>query len=106
MNSLTVLGTALLALAVWPASVFANDTAADGCISVKVGDYKALSYDCLSQQMMNSEGNAAERKNREAVAFDVSKRAPNQLGLFNQSATSIRMGNQFGVSVHPQRPGP
>jgi hypothetical protein len=104
MNRLTLLGLSLMASIAWPALANAEDAAKDGCISVKVGDYRTPSYDCLSQQMLGADNSAAAQKNRQAQTFDVSQRASNQLGLFNQSATSIRMGNQFGVSVHPQRP--
>ncbi|WP_313053421.1 hypothetical protein [Pseudomonas lopnurensis] len=40
----------------------------------------------------------------EAMAFSISGRAPNQLGLFNQAATGHRMGSNFGKSAFPQRP--
>jgi hypothetical protein len=106
MNILTVVGMALIASVAWSTSANAGDVAKDSCISVRVGDYKTPSYDCLTQQMLGPENRAAAQKNHDAQVFDVSKRAPNQLGLFNQSATSIRMGNQFGVSVNPQRPTP
>ncbi|MDZ4190958.1 MAG: hypothetical protein U1D65_02990 [Pseudomonas sp.] len=76
----------------------------DGCINVEVNGYKALSYECLSQQLVNPNGAAATRKNQDAMNVPVHRRAPNQLGLFNQSATQIRMGNNFGRSVSPQRP--
>ena len=76
-----------------------------GCIDVQVGQTRALAYDCLTRQLQGTEGQRAARANREAMRMDVSKRPSNQLGLFNQSATGQRMGNAFGVSVHPQRPG-
>lgn len=106
MNILSVVGMTLIAASTWPAWADAADAAKDSCISVKVGDYKTPPYGCLTQQMMGPENRAAAQKSHDTQAFDVSKRAPNQLGLFNQSATSIRMGNQFGVSVNPQRPTP
>lgn len=106
MKPLTVLGIALIASFIGSTVTEAADATKDGCIIVKVGDYKTPSYDCLTQQMLGPENRAAAQKNRDAQAFDVSKRASNQLGLFNQSATSIRMGNQFGTSVNPQRPTP
>ncbi|MGA4475677.1 hypothetical protein ACPA2M_22145 [Ectopseudomonas chengduensis] len=87
----------LLAQAAEPASK-------EGCINVEVNGYKALSYECLSQQLANPEGNAAVRRNQEAMQVPVHQRPSNQMGLFNQSATQIRMGNNFGRSVTPQRP--
>jgi len=76
----------------------------EGCINVEVNGYKALSYECLSQQLANPDGNAAVRRNQEAMYVPVHQRPSNQMGLFNQSATQIRMGNNFGRSVMPQRP--
>jgi hypothetical protein len=32
------------------------------------------------------------------------QRQPNQLGLYNQAATRLRMGSNFGNAVTPQRP--
>ena len=77
-----------------------------GCIDVQVGQARALAYDCLTRQLQNTDGQRAAQANRKAMQMDVSKRASNQLGLFNQSATGQRMGNTFGVSAQPQRPGP
>ena len=82
----------------------AAEPASDGCINVEVNGYKALSYQCLSQQMANPNGAAAARKNQQALNVPIEQRAPNKLGLFNQSATRIRMGNTFGTSAQPQRP--
>lgn len=75
-----------------------------GCLDVAVDGYKTLSYECLGQQMTNRQGDTAARKNQEAMAFSISNRAPNQLGLFNQAGTSHRMGSNFGKSAFPQRP--
>ncbi|MGE7991500.1 hypothetical protein ACQKPE_10705 [Pseudomonas sp. NPDC089554] len=74
------------------------------CINVQVGQSRALSYDCLTRQLQNSDGQRAAQANRKAQAFDVTRQAPNRLGLFNQSATGQRMGNNFGNSAFPQRP--
>ncbi|UZT80830.1 hypothetical protein OF113_12550 [Ectopseudomonas chengduensis] len=74
------------------------------CVDVEVNGYKVLSYECLSQQLANPNGAAATRRNQDAMNVPVHRRAPNQLGLFNQSATQIRMGNNFGRSASPQRP--
>lgn len=75
-----------------------------GCIDVQVGQSRALAYDCLSRQLQNPDHQRAARENQKAMNPDISRRAPNQLGLFNQSATSTRMGNTFGSGVTPQRP--
>lgn len=72
------------------------------CVDVEVGGYRALSYDCLSQQMAPSKDHTPG--NPALASEDIAKQAANRLGLFNQSATSNRMGNQFGKSAFPQRP--
>jgi hypothetical protein len=82
----------------------AADDQAPGCVEVSVGGYKAPDYNCLSQRMGGNRNVAAERKNQAAMNVPVDKRAPNSLGLFNQSATSNRMGNTFGTSARAQRP--
>jgi hypothetical protein len=80
--------------------------AASNCINVEVNGYQALSYECLSQKLANPNGKKATERNQEAMNVPLDKRPPNQLGLFNQSATGIRMGNTFGTAVKPQRPTP
>ncbi|WP_194791594.1 hypothetical protein [Pseudomonas sp. UFMG81] len=75
------------------------------CVDVQVGQARALAYDCLTRQLQNSDGQKAAQANRKAQQFDVTRQPPNRLGLFNQSATSVRMGNTFGTSALPQRPG-
>ncbi|MBC3375840.1 hypothetical protein J3P95_13775 [Pseudomonas sp. Z5-35] len=87
-----------------PLWVQAAEPVNEGCINVEVNGYKALSYECLSEQMANPKGTAAARKNQEAMNVPIDQRAPNKLGLYNQSATRIRMGNTFGNSALPQRP--
>ncbi len=104
MLRLTLLASLTLAL---PLLVHAAEPVRNGgCVAVEVNGYKSLSYECLTEQMSNPEGAEATRRNHAAMNVPVSARAPNQLGLFNQSATQIRMGNAFGKSVTPQRPGP
>lgn len=76
------------------------------CIEVQVNGYKAPDYNCLSQQLSNPDGTAAQQKNQEAMQVPVHKRPPNQVGLATPAATSVRMGNTFGTSVKPQRPTP
>ncbi|MFL6611764.1 MAG: hypothetical protein ACJ8HF_26340 [Pseudomonas sp.] len=93
-----------LLLAALPLWAQAAEPANEGCINVEVNGYKALSYECLSEQMANPKGTAAARKNQEALTVPIEQRAPNKLGLYNQSATRIRMGNTFGHSALPQRP--
>ncbi|WP_268798225.1 hypothetical protein [Pseudomonas huanghezhanensis] len=75
------------------------------CVGVKVGDARAPAFDCLGERMAASEP-PAQRYNREALGSAASYKAPNALGLYNQSASRIRMGTQWGVGVTPQRPAP
>ncbi|RBH56557.1 MULTISPECIES: hypothetical protein [Pseudomonas] len=97
--------TALLLLALSGSALAAEPTAQPvGCIDVSVGGYKAPDYNCLSQQMSDPEQTQARQKNQEALNPDISKKAPNKLGLATPAATSVRMGNTFGTSVMPQRP--
>ncbi|MDD0974700.1 hypothetical protein [Pseudomonas fontis] len=87
------------------ATAQAEPAAADkGCIDVQVGQARALAYDCLTRHLQNPEGQRAAQENRRAMQMDVSRKAPNQLGLSTPSATSTRMGNTFGTSAYPQRP--
>ena len=99
--SLFALGLSAFAL-VQP--VHAETAPTAGCIEVKVGEYRAPDYNCLSQQMSNPQGTAAVRKNQQAMNPGIDKRAPNAIGLATPAATSVRMGNTFGSSVKPQRP--
>lgn len=82
----------------------AADDQASGCMEVSVGGYKAPDYNCLSQRMGASRNVAAERKNQTAMNVPVNQRAPNAVGVFNQSATRNRMGDTFGTSAKAQRP--
>ncbi len=81
----------------------AAETAA-GCVEVEVNGVRAPSFPCLTQKLrpraQPAEGPSAQQLASEKIA----QRPGNQLGLFNYSATSQRMGNTFGTSVLPQRP--
>ncbi|AEC18791.1 hypothetical protein PT7_0251 [Pusillimonas sp. T7-7] len=108
---LTILATlctaSLLSTPAWAADAGSPALPADppsACVDVEVGGYRALSYDCLSQQI--SPQKSWQSGNPELTSEEIVKQAPNRLGLFNQAATSNRMGNQFGSSAFPQRPPP
>jgi hypothetical protein len=77
---------------------------ASSCVDVAVNDHPALSYACLDQQLSASAGAAPTAQNQ----LDAVTHAPSnqQVGQFNFSALSIRMGDNLGKSVHPQRPPP
>lgn len=75
---------------------------ASPCVDVEVNGYRALSYECLSAQIAPSPQRPVDNP---ALASKGTLSLPgNQLGLFNRSATSNRMGNTLGTSAYPQRP--
>jgi hypothetical protein len=73
------------------------------CLSVEVHGVRTLPYDCLSQQLL-----PAAQRQRVTPQLPWSARhamqPSNELGLFNRSATAIRMGANFGQSAQAQRP--
>jgi hypothetical protein len=78
----------------------------DSCIDVQVDGYRTPSYDCLSKQMTPPQP-AGSRSDPGQASGWVANAPSNQVGLYNQSSTSIRMGNTFGKSAFPQaRPAP
>lgn len=87
------------------ASIRANATnSAASCVDVSVNNQPALSYDCLNQRLAASSGaGAGSSMQLDDVAHEPNNR---QVGQFNFSAFSIRMGNNLGKSVVPQRPPP
>lgn len=78
--------------------------AAPTCVDVTVDGQPTLAYDCLNRQLARSGATPAAT----AVALDaVAQLPPNQqVGQFDFSALSHRMGANLGKSVHPQRPPP
>jgi hypothetical protein len=77
---------------------------ASSCVDVSVNDHPALSFACLNQQLGASANVApGPQPQLDAVAHAPSNQ---QAGQFNFSALSIRMGNNLGKSVYPQRPPP
>ncbi|WP_066266564.1 hypothetical protein [Hydrogenophaga palleronii] len=102
---------ALLLLAPWLCHAQAQEQApgdgAAACIEVEVdGQRSPPSFECLTQRLAPAgqgarSSQAAPRLASEAIVL----RPSNQLGLFNRAATGHRMGNQFGISAFPQRPG-
>jgi len=81
-----------------------GEDAAATCIEVEVNGERAPSFSCLTQKL-SPNGNVARPTAVPPLASEaITQRPSNQLGLFNHSATSQRMGNTFGSSVYPQRP--
>lgn len=73
------------------------------CMNAEVNGYRSQSYECLGQLMAAPEDprhNAGGSLSSERIV----QRQPNQLGLFNQAATRLRMGSNFGNAVTPERP--
>ena len=100
---------ALLALLGAWAPLAGAQTAPDApapCTEVEVNGVRTSSFACLTDKLRpdvpRERGDPASKPALQSEA--IVQRPPNQLGLFNRAATSTRMGNNFGVSVYPQRP--
>jgi hypothetical protein len=79
----------------------------DACIDVEVNGQRSQSFECLTQKLKPAPSpQAGNPANVTMSSEEIAHRPSNQIGLFNYSATSHRMGNNFGVSVFPQRPAP
>lgn len=111
-SSLTLLALALSCAATALPSQAATDgtpagatkpAASSACVDVEVNGYRSLSFDCLSTQM-HPEAKNPNAQNPALASEEIARRAPNQLGLFNQAAFSNRMGGNLGRSAVPQRP--
>jgi len=76
---------------------------ADTCVDVSINDHPVLAYACLNHQLAPDTSSSPTPGLTAAVASEPSNR---QVGQFNFSAFSNRMGDQLGKSVHPQRPPP
>ena len=78
--------------------------ASASCVDVTVNDHPALSYACLNQRLAL----VANTPPGPQLQLDAVTSAPSnqQLGQFNFSALSHRMGDNLGKSVYPQRPPP
>lgn len=80
----------------------ANET--PSCVEVEVNGQRTRSFDCLTQKLLPTTASAQKPSSSSVASETIVERPSNQLGLFNRSATSQRMGNTFGTSVYPQRP--
>lgn len=89
------------ALGQTPAS--AGSAAPPSCVDVSINQQAVLAFDCLSRQLAAGVVPAAP-----APALDAVAKAPSnqQVGQYNFSALSHRMGSNLGKSVWPQRPPP
>lgn len=84
----------------------AEDQGEKSCISVVVNGIRTLPYDCLTQQLLpeSARANPARERDLDPLSARTAMKPSNELGLFNRSGTSIRMGSNFGRSALPQRP--
>jgi hypothetical protein len=104
-TSLCLISSLYLMSAPLMAQTSAPHTAGAGsCVDVTVNGHPALSYACLNQQLAASSQVAqGPQPQLDAVTHAPSNQ---QVGQFNFSALSIRMGNNLGKSAYPQRPPP
>lgn len=72
------------------------------CVDAEVDGKRALSYDCLSQQLKPKADPQAGASQTDAERL--SKQPSNRLGTFNLSTERNRFGSNWGRSVTPQRP--
>ncbi|MGX6567637.1 hypothetical protein [Cupriavidus necator] len=73
-------------------------------VEVEVNGERAPSFPCLTQKLQPANAGRPARPDSGLAAEAIAQRPSNQLGLYNEAATSHRMGNTFGTSVYPQRP--
>lgn len=74
------------------------------CVDVTINGHPALSYACLNQQLAaSSQVAAGPQPQLDAVVHAPSNQ---QVGQFNFSSLSNRMGSNLGKSASPQRPPP
>lgn len=75
------------------------------CVIVDIAGHRAGHLDCASQRLQEA-ANIAQGQARAGIDAPVPKAgSPDvQLGVANQTATRLRMGNALGRSVHPERP--
>jgi hypothetical protein len=72
------------------------------CVDVAINGHAALSFDCLNRQLTRpAPASPAQIGDIDAVTREPGNR---QVGQFNFSAFSHRMGSNLGISVFPQRP--
>lgn len=72
------------------------------CVDAEVDGKRALSYDCLSEQLKPKAEPQAGASQTDSERL--SKQPSNRLGTFNLSTERNRFGANWGKSVTPQRP--
>jgi hypothetical protein len=110
-------GKAILAFAIL-ATMFGTDTAhaaplhlppvqvgaPPSCVDVQVQGERSLSFDCLNAKLKADAEQPTDAPPTVTAKDSAGNGAPNTVGTFSFTATSIRMGNSFGHSAIPQRP--
>jgi len=83
----------------------AAQSAPPSCVEVSINQHSVLAFDCLSRALapVAAANATAQVRAMDAVALEPSNR---QVGQYNFSALSHRMGSNLGTSVLPQRPPP
>lgn len=74
-----------------------------GCVFVEEPGDVASRLACLQQRLRTAARRAQRLAQPPAAPLDA-RSTDTRVGLANEAATRQRMGNQFGVGVHPQRP--
>ncbi|QTD92115.1 hypothetical protein [Burkholderia anthina] len=72
------------------------------CVDAEVDGKRALSYDCLSDQLQPKADPQTGASQTDSERL--SKQPSNRLGTFNLSTEQNRFGTNWGKSVTPQRP--
>lgn len=75
------------------------------CVIVDIAGHRAGHLDCATQRLEEA-ARIAQEQARAGIDAPVPRAgSPDvQLGVANQTATRLRMGNALGRSVHPERP--
>lgn len=74
------------------------------CVSIEVDGVRIPDYQCLSAAMAAPVTSGQPGVAPWSLDGTDPQRAPQQWGLFNQSALRTMLGNQFGKGVVPERP--
>lgn len=99
--------TPLLALLLAGSTLHAappDSRAAAACIDVEVNGQRIPDYDCLGR-LLAAPTDPQGQPSPPSAAEELARRPPTRMGLVTPEATRQRMGNSFGKSTMPQRPG-
>jgi hypothetical protein len=74
------------------------------CVDVQVEGERSPAFDCLNEKLKATAQSAMPADPHAVIREVVGNGEPNKVGTFSFTATSIRMGSNFGKSAFPQRP--